>query len=207
MFSLAGLETSATTTAFTLLELARNIEIQERVREEIKEKIKENGLTYESVQEMKYLHQTIAETLRLVPPAPILDRVALVDYKIPGTDIVIKKGTVIYTPLCGLHEDPKYFPNPQSYDPDRFSDERKNDIVPCTYMPFGDGPRICIGQRLGLLQVAVGLITILKDFEISLNPIYKNEVDPRAIFVRPTNGINLYFNRISTATLSSSSNH
>lgn len=66
--------------------------------------------------------------------------------QIPNTNIVIEKGTVVYMTLKGLHEDPEFHPDPMRYDPDRFSDERKDDIRPCTYMPFGDGPRICIGE-------------------------------------------------------------
>lgn len=70
----------------------------------------------------------------------------MADYKLPTTDLTIPAGTCIYISLDGLHKDPKYFPDPDNFDPYRFSDERKQDIVPYTYMPFGEGPRNCIGK-------------------------------------------------------------
>lgn len=69
----------------------------------------------------------------------------MADYKVPTTDLVIPAGTCIYISLSGLQNDPKYFPDPEKFDPYRFSDERKEEITPFTYMPFGEGPRICIG--------------------------------------------------------------
>lgn len=64
----------------------------------------------------------------------------------PNTKISIEKGTPIYVALYGLHNDPRYHPDPTNFDPERFSDEKKDEIAPCTYMPFGDGPRNCIGR-------------------------------------------------------------
>lgn len=68
------------------------------------------------------------------------------ELQFPGTNITIEKGTPVYVALCGLHTDSRYHPNPESFDPERFNDERKNDIVHCTYIPFGDGPRNCVGK-------------------------------------------------------------
>ncbi|XP_076286679.1 cytochrome P450 6k1 [Lasioglossum baleicum] len=196
IFFVAGRESSVTTICFALYELARHPIIQKRVREEILEKIKTQGLTYESVQDMKYLHQVMCETLRLYPAAPILDRVATTDYKIPGTDIVIEKGTPIYIPLCGLQRDPRYFPDPDHFDPDRFSDENKGNIKPFTYMPFGEGPRNCIGIRLGELQSTMGVITVIKDFEVSLDSTYKYGVDPHSVFLTAPHGFKLNLTKL-----------
>lgn len=183
IFFVAGRESSVTTICFALYQLARHPDIQKRLRKEIQETIKTQGLTYESFQNMKYLHQVLCETLRLYPPAPLLDRVATADYKIPETDIVIEKGTPIYIPLCGLQRDPRYFSDPDQFDPDRFSDENKGNIKQFTYMPFGEGPRNCVGMRLGELQSAMGIITVIKDFEVSLDYTYKYDVDPHSVFL------------------------
>ncbi|XP_012256022.3 cytochrome P450 6k1-like [Athalia rosae] len=196
IFFLAGQGTTTTTLAFALWQLALNPEIQERVRHEVKEQLANHGLTLEAFQEMKYLNQIISETLRLFPPAPILDRLAMKDYKIPGSDVVIEKGTVVYVPLCGLHWDPEYFPDPMKFDPDRFSDERKSSILPMTYMPFGVGPRNCIGQRLGMIQTLIGLALILSEYEVSLDPDNKNSVDPKALFLAPLDDIYLYLKKV-----------
>lgn len=82
IFFVAGRDSSVTTMCFTLYELARNPDMQERARNEILETIKNEGLTHESVQNMKYTHQAVSEALRLYPPAPLLDRVATIDYKV-----------------------------------------------------------------------------------------------------------------------------
>ncbi|XP_015121128.1 cytochrome P450 6k1 [Diachasma alloeum] len=194
IFFVAGLETSATTISFALWELAKSPEIQERVRAEILEKLEGGELTYEKVQQMKYLTQVINETLRLYPPAPILDRVAEQDYRIPDTNVIIERGTPVYVALPGVHMDPEYFPNPEKFDPDRFNDEHK--IEACTYMPFGEGPRTCIGTRIGSLQTAVGLIRMLHNYRFSVNPSYEARVTRRGIFIAPENGVHLYFEKL-----------
>lgn len=95
---------------------------------------------------MPYLDKVISETLRKYPPLGFLDRRSNVDYKLPNSDLVLKKGTPVYIPMVGLHYDPEYFPEPEKYDPERFSDENKQKRPSNVYFPFGDGPRLCIGQ-------------------------------------------------------------
>lgn len=86
------------------------------------------------------------ETLRIYPSLPTLNRRCNRNYTLRDTDIVIEAGTpVIISPL-GLHRDPEYFPEPLKFDPDRFSDENRKNIRPYTYLPFGEGPRNCIGS-------------------------------------------------------------
>ncbi|XP_053987873.1 cytochrome P450 6k1-like [Hylaeus volcanicus] len=196
IFFVAGRESSSTTISFTLSELAKHPDIQKRVRENILETLEAQGMTYEAVQSMKYLHQVMSEVLRLYPPAPLIDRVAVEDYKIPGTDTIIEKGTPIYIPLIGLQRDARYHPDPLTFNPDRFSDENKDNITPCSYMPFGDGPRICIAQRVGLLQSVVAVITILKDYEVSLDPTGDYEIDRRNIFLSPSDRFKLKFTKL-----------
>ncbi|KAK2586911.1 hypothetical protein KPH14_009844 [Odynerus spinipes] len=195
IFFIAGRETSTTTMSYALYELAKQPELQDRTRKEIREILKSDGFTYEGVQKMKYLNQVISETLRLYPPAPIIDRVATQDYVIPGTDVVIEKGTPVYAVLTGIHLDPANFPDPLRFDPDRFSDERKHEIATCTYMPFGDGPRVCIGMRVGLLQTAVGIITILDNYEVLLNPTGSYEQERRNVFIVPGKNFVLNFKK------------
>ncbi|EFN84331.1 Cytochrome P450 6k1 [Harpegnathos saltator] len=197
IFFVAGRETTITVITYTLCELAKKPEIQKRLRQEILEKIEvANGITYEAVQDMKYLQQVIYEAMRLYPPVPILDRVPLEDYTFPGTNITVEKGMPIYIGVYGLHTDPKYYSNPMTFDPDRFSDERKGEILPCTYLPFGEGPRNCIGSRLGYLQTAVGLITVLRDHEIALNPFWQCTVDEKNVFTSPPSGFKLDMKKI-----------
>ncbi|KAF2894457.1 hypothetical protein ILUMI_11719 [Ignelater luminosus] len=171
VFFIAGYETSSTTMTFCLFELASNPDIQQKVREEIEEVlVKYNGeITYDALTEMKYMGQVIDETLRKYPPLMFLNRKCVEPYKIPETDIVIEKGTAVIIPILGIHRDPEYFSDPEKFDPDRFSEENKNKMISFTYLPFGEGPRVCIGLRFGIMQTKVGLTVLLRNYKYSLN--------------------------------------
>jgi cytochrome P450 family 6 len=90
----------------------------------------------------------IAETLRKYPPVPFLTRECTKGYTIPGTDVTLEKGMLVVIPVLGIHKDPKYYPNPEKFDPDRFRVEAKSKRHHFTYLPFGEGPRVCIGKLL-----------------------------------------------------------
>ncbi|XP_031330486.1 probable cytochrome P450 6a14 [Photinus pyralis] len=171
IFFLAGFETSATTMSFCLYELAENLHIQDKLREEVETVLEryDGELCYDAIKELKYMKQVIDETLRKHPPLQLLLRMCVQDYKVPGTDFTIEKGTAVSIPVQGLHYDPDYFPEPEKFDPDRFSEENRRNIKPFTYMPFGEGPRMCIGLRFGLMQVSVGLALLLKNFRFTLH--------------------------------------
>lgn len=120
---------------------------------------------------------------------PQLHRKCTMDYTVPGTQSVLTKGDRVTVSVVGLHYDPDYFPNPDLFDPERFSDQNKRTIRPFTYLPFGDGPRFCIGKhcavlaitifvinsfrfsgnRFGLLQSKLGLAVLLNSFRFSLH--------------------------------------
>ncbi|KAL6436832.1 hypothetical protein ACFW04_004905 [Cataglyphis niger] len=139
----SGFESSSTCMSFTLLELAKHSKYQELARQDINRAIDKHGLTYEAFQNMKYLDQTIAESLRLHPPVSTIDRYTRENYKIPNTDIVIEKGTPIFISLYGLGADPKFWNEPEEYNPDRFTE---NNHITDAYIPFGIGPRMCVGK-------------------------------------------------------------
>ncbi|KAL0270232.1 UNVERIFIED_CONTAM: hypothetical protein PYX00_007703 [Menopon gallinae] len=196
IFFTAGFETSSTTTQYALYELAVHPEMQERVRKEVKRVInKYNGsITYEGLTEMEFLGRIVEETLRKYPPASNLSRICTKEYKLPGTDIVIEKGTQISVCIYGLHMDERYYPNPEVFDPDRFTEEQKAARHRFTYIPFGEGPRICIGYKFGLTQTKLGLATILSNYTVDvadgktrIPPIY----DPKSFFFAPKDGMHL----------------
>ncbi|PNF30179.1 putative cytochrome P450 6a13 [Cryptotermes secundus] len=171
VFFLAGFETSSTTMTFCLYELSVNPDIQERLRTEVDTVLEKHDgkLSYEAVQEMSYLDKVVSETLRKYPPVTTLDRECSKPYKIPETDIVLDKGTRVVIPVIGLHHDPKYYPDPDRFDPERFSEEEKQKRHHYVYLPFGEGPRICIGMRFGLMQTKVGLVSLLSEYQFSVS--------------------------------------
>lgn len=153
IFFLAGFESTSNTMAAMAYEISINPSIQDCLYQEIKEaKSKLNGqpIDYDSLQKMKYLDQVVSETLRKWPVLPMTDRYCVKDYVYDDgeTKVNIEKGAGVNVPIYAFHHDPKYFPNPHSFDPDRFSDENKKNIVSGTYMPFGIGPRSCIGNAI-----------------------------------------------------------
>ncbi|CAH1400046.1 unnamed protein product [Nezara viridula] len=166
VFFLAGFETSSSLQSFCLYELALHQDIQSRVIKEINEKIeRNNGLTYKALHEMEYLDMVISETSRKYPTVPVLNRYCTKTVTLRSGQ-KIEQDTMIIIPVWSLHHDPQYFSDPDKFDPTRFSQENKDSIVPYTYLPFGEGPRMCIGMRFGLLQTKVGIVTLLQKFKV-----------------------------------------
>ncbi|CAH1111477.1 unnamed protein product, partial [Psylliodes chrysocephalus] len=147
-FYIAGFETSSTTVSFALFELALHTDIQNRLREEIQLVMKKhnNQITYDGIMEMEYLDMVFQESLRKNSTASALSRQCNKTYPIPGTDVVIEPGIEVVIPVYGLHNDPDYFPEPDKFDPERFNQENKKKIPPYAYVPFGEGPRNCVGK-------------------------------------------------------------
>lgn len=87
-----------------------------------------------------------SETLRFYPPSPLTDRTCTIDYKIPGTDYTVAKGSGIMIPIMAIHHDPEIYPDPETFNPERFSPENKHKINPYTFLSFGAGGRNCIGE-------------------------------------------------------------
>nr|CAD7463171.1 unnamed protein product [Timema tahoe] len=147
VFYLAGFETSTSAISFCLHELAINQDIQDRLAEEICTilRAQDNKITYEIINKMNYLDQVVNETLRKHTPASGITRVCSKPYIIPGTNVHLKKGDSVLVSIPGLHFDPKYYPDPERFDPERFTKENVKSRHPYTFLPFGEGPRICIG--------------------------------------------------------------
>lgn len=198
-FFIAGYETTSSTMSFALWELAKNPEIQEKLRDEIQEVAeKMDGLSYESIQAMRYLDRCLMETLRLYPILPFLDRRCTSDYQIPGTDIILKKGQGIYIPIMGIQRNPQYFPEPLKFDPERFLPENIEKRHPFSYLPFGEGPRNCIGKRYALVNAKCGLAHLLLKYKLEFSDKTQDKLDlsPRGFLLQPTEGIYLKFIRL-----------
>ncbi|XP_062552199.1 cytochrome P450 9e2-like [Armigeres subalbatus] len=174
IFFLAGFDTISTAMMFMAYELAINYDIQQKLYEEIVTTNKElNGkpLSYDTLQKMKYMDMVVSESLRMWP-IPAFDRKCSRDYVVDdgnGLKFTIDKGTCIWVPVYGIHHDPKYYPNPERFDPERFSEENKTNIDMTMYMPFGSGPRNCIGSRFALMEIKALMYALLLDFSIEKN--------------------------------------
>lgn len=109
----------------------------------------------------------------------------------PQTDLVVEKGIQVVIPVLGLHRDPKYFPDPEKFDPERFKDEAKRHRPNYVYLPFGEGQRVCIGRTFGLMQTKVGLISLLSryKFQICERTSDSLKIDPKKFITTPIEGV------------------
>uniref|UniRef100_V5H8T9 Putative cytochrome n=1 Tax=Ixodes ricinus TaxID=34613 RepID=V5H8T9_IXORI len=146
LFFLAGQDTTSSVISFTLYLLAIHPEIQAKLREEVDDCFKKHGPepSLDVISKLRYLHGVVSESLRMFPPATRLERSALNDYVLGDTGIKVPKGCMVVVPVYSMHHDPDNFPDPTTFDPERFSDENIDSIRPYTYLPFGAGPRNCI---------------------------------------------------------------
>ncbi|XP_077300187.1 cytochrome P450 6a2-like [Arctopsyche grandis] len=190
LFFVAGFETSSATSSYAMYELAKNKHVQDKLREEIDRVTeKHNGkITYECILEMEYLTQVIEESLRMYPPVPFLFRLCAKDYKIPDSNVTIEKGTQILLPTFGIHRDPDIHEDPEEFRPERFSPENKASMHQFASIPFGEGPRICIGNRFGMMQSRLGIVKTLSKFEVSLPKVSTETLkfEPKSFFLTPT---------------------
>lgn len=200
VFFSAGFETSSTTMSNALYELALNQKVQEKLRDEIKEHLtKHNGkLEYEHIKEMKYLDKVFKETLRKYPPAALVPRRSVTEYTFDDTKVTIPKQLSIWIPVFAIHHDPDIYPNPDVFDPERFNEEAIAARHSMNYLPFGDGPRNCIGARFAIYQTKIGLITILRDHKVdvcekTMNPY---QFDAATFLLSPKGGIHLNITKI-----------
>lgn len=153
IFFIAGFDSGSTVLATITYELALNQDVQEKLYNEILQMnntLDGKRITYDTLSKLKYLDQVVSESLRKWTPLAITDRKCIKDYTYDDGELkfVIEKGISVNIPINALHYDPKYFPEPHKFNPDRFSDENKGKIIPGTYIPFGIGPRNCIGKKL-----------------------------------------------------------
>ena len=173
-FLMAGFETTATTLTFASYEMATNPSVQQRLYEEVNKYFESNNndINYEEVAKMPFLDAVICETLRRHSPASRINRILIGDnnYKLGETGITIEKGHQIIVPVCALHLSPEYYPDPYKFNPDRFLPENRHKLVPYTYLPFGAGPRNCIGMRFALLEAKMNLAYIIKKFKFVTTP-------------------------------------
>nr|QUF59370.1 cytochrome p450 CYP3044B3 [Brachionus angularis] len=164
MFLFGGYENTSIALNLISYNLATNPECQDLLCEEIDKLIEKYGeVNYEMVHEINYMNMVIDETLRMYPPTIRFDRVAGSDYEYEG--LKIKKGQNVVVPLWALHHDKEIYPDPEKFIPERFNEENKKLRDNCTYLPFGAGPRNCIGMRFALLEIKFTLATILSKFK------------------------------------------
>uniref|UniRef100_A0A8C4HW97 Thromboxane-A synthase n=1 Tax=Dicentrarchus labrax TaxID=13489 RepID=A0A8C4HW97_DICLA len=166
VFLLAGYETSSNTLAFTCYLLAIHPECQVKVQEEVDDFFTRHVSSpdYTNVHELKYLDMVISEALRLYPPGFRFARDIDNDCVVNGQ--FLPKGATLEIPAGFLHYDPEHWPEPEKFIPERFTPEAKASRHPFVYLPFGAGPRNCVGMRLAQLEIKMALVCLFRRFSI-----------------------------------------
>ncbi len=181
---LAGHETTALALTWTLLLLSENPEVESKLVDEL-DRLQGRRPTGSDLTELVYTKQVVEEGMRLRPPVWGIGREALEDFELGGH--VIAKRSQILILQWVLHQDPRFFPEPERFDPDRWSPERRESIPPHASMPFGAGPRKCIGTHFAMLEAILLLASIVQRFHVEVIPT-KIELQP-AVTLRPKRGI------------------
>ncbi|XP_053673856.1 cytochrome P450 4d2-like [Anopheles nili] len=167
-FMFEGHDTTASGISFTLLHLAKHQDVQERLYEEIDGVLgkgaKSMSLTNALLGDLKYLDMVVKESMRLAPPVPFIGRMLLEDMEMNGT--VLPAGTTVSLNIYTLHQNPKVFPEPEKFNPERFADDNPIKRGPYDYIPFSAGSRNCIGQKYALLEMKVTLVKLLASYRI-----------------------------------------
>nr|DAB41815.1 TPA_inf: cytochrome P450 CYP332A45 [Phoebis sennae] len=190
VFILGSVETSSSTLSYCLHELAYHPEEQEKLFKEIDEALQTTGkdiLEYDDLMNLSYLSACLRETLRKYPPVAYLDRICNKRYKLTD-DVVIEKGIPVFVNVLAIHYDENIFPEPEKWRPERLNATSDSDNLQFTFLPFGEGPRFCIGKRYGMMQMRTALAQLIHKYRLEPAAPYPVDSDPYSVILAPADG-------------------
>jgi cytochrome P450 len=196
----AGHETTANTLAFTFMAMARHPEVQTKLQAELDEVLGGRPPTYEDTPRLRYTLQVVKESLRMYPPALFFGRAPLTDMEADG--YLIPKGQFCLISPYVLHRNPEFYPDPERFDPDRFTPENEKKFGRNTYMPFGDGPHVCIGQHFAVLEAQLALAHIYQNLSFEVLPNQQPRLLPLATLTSSPVNVKVTRRRAVTALAS-----
>ena len=189
---LAGHETTATALTWSWYLLSRHPEVERRLHAELDEVLGHQPPTPEDLPRLPYAAGVFAETLRLYPTAPAIFRRALEEH--PVGEYVITRGAIVVLSPYVTHRDPRYYPEPEAFDPDRWTPPSRATRPRFSYFPFGGGPRVCIGEGFASMEGALVLASVAQRWRPVLVPGRRVEPDQRQGF-RPKGGLHMRLER------------
>jgi cytochrome P450 len=186
----AGHETSSNGLSWLLYLLSMRPDCLERVRQEFDSVLGDAPLSHGDVLRFEFTTQVIQEALRLYPPFWMVDRMAVADDRVG--DLAIPRGSTVIVFVYGAHHAARHWNDPESFIPERFAKGNEKQQTPFTYLPFGAGPRSCIGSNYAMLQILMILGAVLRKYDFELSPGQTIEARPMVI-LRPKHGIRMTF--------------
>lgn len=178
-FLVAGCETSPVALSWTLYLLAKHPQFIERIRQETDSVVGTGPITVEALPRLRLTRQVIDEAMRIYSPFWMIDRLAVAEDVIDG--VRIPRGVMVLPYIFGLHRDPELWPNPLVFDPSRFEDQAVASRHPAAHIPFGGGPRKCIGSNMALQQMLLLVATFTRRYDFELATDREVEFEPRMI--------------------------
>jgi cytochrome P450 len=189
---LAGHETTALAMSFTFYLLAQHPSAIARLETEVDEVLQGRLPTAADVPQLRYTEWVIKESMRLYPPAPGIGREALSDCEIRG--YFVPRGTQLSLAQWVVQRDPRWFDQPEEFRPERWDNDLARRLPRGAYFPFGDGPRICIGNQFAMMETVLILATIAQRYRLELAPDYVLELMP-SVTLRPKHGVQVVVRR------------
>ena len=191
---IAGHETTANALAWSWYLLSQHPQMVDQIRKEIDEVLGHEELTFQILPRLKYLNAVLQEAMRLFPPAWITERIPINDDQFEG--MILPKNRIIGIYIYGVHHAPEYWPDPEKFDPSRWMGDKKKNQIPFSYLPFGGGPRLCIGNNFAMMEMQLLMIRMIPRFDLQLSDEYPVENEP-LITLRPKNGVHIRLSRRS----------
>ena len=183
---LAGHETTANLLSWTFHLLSKHPEVERRVRDEAERVLGDRDPVLEDVKALEYARMVLEEALRLYPPAWVFERQAVTADELGGHPI--EPGAIVGLCPYVLHRHPDHWENPEGFDPERFRPERAEKRARYAYLPFGGGPRTCVGNHFAMMEAQILLSMIVREHRLELEPSHPVVLDP-VITLRPKHGI------------------
>jgi cytochrome P450 len=188
---LAGHETTAMALTWTWYLLSRHPQVEEKLVDEVSRVLKGRPPTVADLAQLPYTEMVVRESMRLYPPAPGVAREPIEDVRIGGYDV--PRGSLITVNTYAMHRDRRFFDDPERFDPERFGPGWEERIDRYAFLPFGGGPRVCIGNGFAMMEARLILATVVQRVRLSLEP-GQQIVPMQLVTVRPKHGMRMRVN-------------
>jgi cytochrome P450 len=190
---LAGHETTANALSWTWMLLSQYPEARSQLQAELEKVLAGRSPTVEDIPQLRYAGMVVKESMRLYPPVSIFGREAVRDCTVG--DYAIPEGCIIQISQWVMHRHPRYFENPDEFQPERWEEDLEKRLPKGVYIPFGDGPRICIGRGFAMMEAVLLLATIAQKFQLNVLPGFPIVPQP-SITLRPETGVKVQLKQI-----------